>query len=54
LEGKGHEDYVIVAKHDENGAVIGTEKLAYDERLLVAEFYNKQASLVAQTGEAKL
>jgi len=54
LAGKGHEDYVIVAKHDENGAVIGTEKLAYDERLVVAEFYNKQASLVAQTGEAKL
>ncbi len=53
LAGKGHEDYVIVAKHDENGVVIGTQKLAYDERLVVADFYNKEAALATVLNEAK-
>ncbi|MEI6894916.1 MAG: UDP-N-acetylmuramoyl-L-alanyl-D-glutamate--2,6-diaminopimelate ligase [Colwellia sp.] len=45
LAGKGHEDYVIVAKHDNNGELIGTEKLAYNERLVVAKFYQNKAAL---------
>jgi UDP-N-acetylmuramoyl-L-alanyl-D-glutamate--2,6-diaminopimelate ligase len=47
LAGKGHEDYVIVAKHDEQGATIGTEKLAYNERLVVQDFYQKHADLAS-------
>jgi UDP-N-acetylmuramoyl-L-alanyl-D-glutamate--2,6-diaminopimelate ligase len=54
LAGKGHEDYVIVPKHDENGVIIGTQKLAYDERLVVSKFYNKQASLANPANEATL
>ena len=45
LAGKGHEDYVIVAKHDDDGAIIGTQKLAYNERLVVRNFYQKHAGL---------
>jgi UDP-N-acetylmuramoyl-L-alanyl-D-glutamate--2,6-diaminopimelate ligase len=47
LAGKGHEDYVIVAKHDEQGAVIGTQKLAYNERLVVQNFYQKHSDLAS-------
>ncbi|PKG85335.1 UDP-N-acetylmuramoyl-L-alanyl-D-glutamate--2,6-diaminopimelate ligase [Colwellia sp. 75C3] len=57
LAGKGHEDYVIVAKHDEKGAVIGTQKLAYNERLVVTDFYQKHstlASVAALPNEANL
>ncbi len=57
LAGKGHEDYVIVAKHDETGKIIGTQKLAYNERLIVANFYQKHAGsalLVTQPNEAKV
>jgi len=54
LAGKGHEDYVIMPKCDENGAIIGTHKLAYDERLVVAEFYNKEAALTSVPNGAKL
>ncbi len=47
LAGKGHEDYVIVAKHDEHGAIIGTQKLAYNERLVVTNFYQQHAGLAS-------
>ncbi len=52
LAGKGHEDYVIVAKHDEHGAIIGTQKLAYNERLVVTNFYQKHAGLATLPDEA--
>lgn len=45
LAGKGHEDYVIVAQHDNDGAIIGTQKLAYNERLVVKNFYQQHANL---------
>ena len=45
LAGKGHEDYVIVGKHDDNGDIIGTQKLAYNERLIVSKFYQQQADI---------
>jgi len=54
LAGKGHEDYVIVAKHDEQGAIIGTQKLAYNERLVVKDFYQKHADLATLSNEANL
>ncbi len=54
LAGKGHEDYVIVPKYDENGVIVGTQKLAYDERLVVAEFYKKEATLANLPNEANL
>ena len=57
LAGKGHEDYVIVAKHDEQGEVIGTQKLAYNERLVVTNFFQKHsdlASMVTLSNEANL
>lgn len=54
LAGKGHEDYVIVAKHDEHGAIIGTQKLAYNERLVVKNFYQKHAGLATLSNEANL
>ncbi len=54
LAGKGHEDYVIVAKHDEQGVVIGTQKLAYNERLVVKGFYQKYANLATLSNEATL
>jgi len=47
LAGKGHEDYVIVAQHDEDGKVIGTQKLNYNERLIVTNFYQKNAELAS-------
>jgi UDP-N-acetylmuramoyl-L-alanyl-D-glutamate--2,6-diaminopimelate ligase len=47
LAGKGHEDYVIVAKHDEHGAIIGTQKLIYNERLVVTNFYQKHSALAS-------
>jgi len=49
LAGKGHEDYVIVAQHNEDGKVIGTQKLDYNERLVVANFYQKYAELTSLT-----
>lgn len=52
LAGKGHEDYVIVANYDEQGAIIGTQKLAYNERLVVANFYKKHADLASITALA--
>ncbi|PKI13080.1 UDP-N-acetylmuramoyl-L-alanyl-D-glutamate--2,6-diaminopimelate ligase [Colwellia sp. 12G3] len=52
LAGKGHEDYVIVAKHDEHGAIIGTQKLTYNERLVVTTFYQKHAGLATLSNEA--
>ncbi len=52
LAGKGHENYMIVAKHDENGAVIGTQKLPYDERKVVSDFYNKHFNMVKQPNKA--
>ena len=54
LAGKGHEDYVIVAKYDEQGVVIGTQKLAYSERLVVQDFYQKYADLATLPNEATL
>ncbi|MCP4987358.1 MAG: UDP-N-acetylmuramoyl-L-alanyl-D-glutamate--2,6-diaminopimelate ligase [Colwellia sp.] len=54
LAGKGHEDYVIVPKYDENDVIIGTQKLTYDERLVVAEYYNKEAVLTTAPNEANL
>ena len=33
LAGKGHEDYVIVAQCDEDGAVIGTKKISIQRTL---------------------
>jgi UDP-N-acetylmuramoyl-L-alanyl-D-glutamate--2,6-diaminopimelate ligase len=54
LAGKGHEDYVIVAKYDEQGVVIGTQKLAYNERLVVKDFYQKYADLATLSNEATL
>ncbi|KGJ91259.1 UDP-N-acetylmuramoyl-L-alanyl-D-glutamate--2,6-diaminopimelate ligase [Colwellia psychrerythraea] len=54
LAGKGHEDYVIVAKYDVNGAIIGTEKLAYDERSVVKKFYHDNADLAISTNKANL
>ncbi|ALO35989.1 UDP-N-acetylmuramoylalanyl-D-glutamate--2,6-diaminopimelate ligase [Colwellia sp. MT41] len=54
LAGKGHEDYVIVAKYDEHGVIIGTEKLAYNERLVVANFYQQHASLATLPNKAKI
>ena len=52
LAGKGHEDYVIMPKHDQSGVIIGTEKLAYDERKIVADFYKQQTSLIAESNGA--
>jgi UDP-N-acetylmuramoyl-L-alanyl-D-glutamate--2,6-diaminopimelate ligase len=49
LAGKGHEDYVIVAQHNEDGKVIGTQKLDYNERLIVTNFYQKNADLSSLT-----
>jgi UDP-N-acetylmuramoyl-L-alanyl-D-glutamate--2,6-diaminopimelate ligase len=49
LAGKGHEDYVIVAQHDEDGKVIGTQKLHYNERLIVTNFYQKNTDLSSLT-----
>ena len=54
LAGKGHEDYVIVAKHDEQGVIIGTQKLAYNERLIVKDFYQKHTDLATLSNEANL
>ncbi len=57
LAGKGHEDYVIVAQHNEDGQVIGTQKLDYNERLIVTNFYQKNAdlaSLTTQTNETNV
>lgn len=54
LAGKGHEDYVIVAKHDEQGVIIGTQKLAYNERLVVKDFYQKHTDLATLSNEANL
>jgi len=52
LAGKGHEDYVILPKYDESGAVIGTQKLAYNEREIVAQFYKNHLNLAKQSNEA--
>lgn len=54
LAGKGHEDYVIVAKRDDNGVVIGTQKLAYHERLVVEKFYQRHSTLNTLASEAKI
>ena len=54
LAGKGHEDYVIVPQYDESGAVIGTQKLAYDERQVVADFYKQLTSPLVRSNEASL
>jgi len=51
LAGKGHEDYIIVGKYDENGDVIGTQKLPYNERAIVSRFYEKQKSLAPFVNE---
>jgi UDP-N-acetylmuramoyl-L-alanyl-D-glutamate--2,6-diaminopimelate ligase len=52
LAGKGHEDYVILPKYDESGAIIGTQKLAYNEREIVADFYKKHGDLAEKSNEA--
>ncbi|TYK65354.1 UDP-N-acetylmuramoyl-L-alanyl-D-glutamate--2,6-diaminopimelate ligase [Colwellia echini] len=44
LAGKGHEDYVVMPKYNAKGEVVGTEKLSYNERLVVRDFYQQQAS----------
>ena len=57
LAGKGHEDYIIVPKYNEYGAVIGTQKIAYDERAIVSKFYQEYQHNTANTPsnvEAKL
>jgi UDP-N-acetylmuramoyl-L-alanyl-D-glutamate--2,6-diaminopimelate ligase len=54
LAGKGHEDYVILPKHDKHGVVIGTQKQAYNEREIVASFYKKQVNTAALPNETKL
>ncbi|MBU2870224.1 UDP-N-acetylmuramoyl-L-alanyl-D-glutamate--2,6-diaminopimelate ligase [Colwellia sp. E2M01] len=48
LAGKGHEDYVVVAKHNAAGDVVGTEKIDYNERLVVSRFYQQQASVTSK------
>lgn len=45
LAGKGHEDYVIVGKADSAGEITGVEKLPYNERLIVENFYHQYAVL---------
>jgi UDP-N-acetylmuramoyl-L-alanyl-D-glutamate--2,6-diaminopimelate ligase len=57
LAGKGHEDYIIVPKYNEYGAVIGTQNIAYDERAIVSKFYQEYQHNIANTPsnvEAKL
>lgn len=54
LAGKGHEVYVIVGKHDDNGVIIGTQKIPYNERLVVANFYQQHAISATLPNEAKL
>ena len=54
LAGKGHEDYVVVPKHNDNGDIIGTQKLAYNERLIVKNFYKKCANLATSINKATL
>jgi UDP-N-acetylmuramoyl-L-alanyl-D-glutamate--2,6-diaminopimelate ligase len=57
LAGKGHEDYIILPKYDEYGDVIGTQKIAYDERAIVTNFYHEYLHNIANTPsnvEAKL
>jgi UDP-N-acetylmuramoyl-L-alanyl-D-glutamate--2,6-diaminopimelate ligase len=57
LAGKGHEDYIILPKYDEHGDVIGTQKIAYDERAIVTNFYHEYLHNIADTPsnvEAKL
>jgi len=49
LAGKGHEDYVIVAQYNDDGKVIGTQKLDYNERSVVTNFYQKNADLTSLT-----
>lgn len=54
LAGKGHEDYVILPKYDESGAIIGTQKLAYNEREVVAQFYKENGRLAKPLNGASL
>jgi len=54
LAGKGHENYVILPKYDESGAIIGTQKLDYNEREIVAKFYKEQCDLAELPNEASL
>lgn len=54
LAGKGHEDYVIVAKHDDDGVIIGTQKLAYNERSVVKDFYQQGNALSAKALPVKV
>ncbi|WP_019027209.1 UDP-N-acetylmuramoyl-L-alanyl-D-glutamate--2,6-diaminopimelate ligase [Colwellia piezophila] len=54
LAGKGHEDYVIVPKHDDHGAIIGTEKLPYNERLVVSHYYQQQLASSSKHSEKNL
>ena len=49
LAGKGHEDYIILPKYDEHGDVIGTQKIAYDERAIVTNFYHEYLHNSADT-----
>lgn len=54
LAGKGHEDYVVTAKYNESGTVIGTEKLAYNERAVVVDYYRKHMDSAETADEAQL
>lgn len=54
MAGKGHEDYVIVSKTDKNGDVTGVEKQPYNERLVVQNFYQKNAVVGTSKTKANL
>ena len=54
LAGKGHEDYVIVGKADNNGDITGVEKLPYNERLIVDVFYQNNVALDTTHTKASL
>lgn len=54
LAGKGHEDYVMVGRADKQGNITHIEKLPYNERLIVENFYKNHAVLDSSQTKAKL
>jgi UDP-N-acetylmuramoyl-L-alanyl-D-glutamate--2,6-diaminopimelate ligase len=53
LAGKGHEDYMILPKYNKQSDVIGTQKVAYDERAIVSSFYQEYQHNIAHTSLKK-
>jgi UDP-N-acetylmuramoyl-L-alanyl-D-glutamate--2,6-diaminopimelate ligase len=53
LAGKGHEDYIILPKYNKQSDVIGTQKVAYDERAIVSSFYHEYQHNIAHTSLKK-